>query len=242
MNDYLHTVLEVPTDWYGLLWRSQFAWLIPSLLVAMSLAMLRPWFLRTRAERRVRTSIRRLGKTALTDVSLDNGMEGFVFIDYLVLTSTEILVVSLNHARGNVFGGEKIDQWARVMGRRTRKFPNPLVPNQERALAVKYHLPGASVRGVVLFGDGCVFPKGKPEGVMMAHEITSEPGHWERAEIPETLQAAWDRLAELAQRGAETYNQDVLLLRGSPSHVREIWAASLLLLAMAWSGWKLFAF
>jgi len=240
MTNYLFAVFEFPDQWDGLFTRPEFIWTVPALLLLLALSLLYPWFQRRRADRRVRASIRRLGKTALGDVTVDNGMDGFVFIDFLVLTPAEILVVTLMNTRGIIFGGEKIDNWARVVGRRTYKFPNPLEASQERVLAVKYHVPGVEVRGLVLFTEGCTFPKGKPEGVMLPQEITTTMEQWEQVTIPTGLQTAWDRINDLARQGAETYGRDVLLLRGNDSHVREVVAGGLIVLALLWSAWHLF--
>jgi hypothetical protein len=241
MTDYLFTVFDYSPDWQALLRRPEFVWAVPALLLVLALWLLYPWVRRRRDERRVRANLRRMGKSALGDVTLDNGMEGFVFIDYLVLTPAEILVVTLMNTRGIIFGGEKIDSWARVVGRRTFKFPNPIAASQERVLAVKYHVPAAQVRGVVLFGAGCSFPKGKPDGVLQPQEISTDAEHWENVQIPPALQAAWDKLAETARLGFETYGHDVMLLRGTESHLRELIALVLGLVALAWSGWHLLA-
>jgi hypothetical protein len=241
MTNYFLTPLEFSADWQSLLWRSPFTWAVPVVLFFASLWLLYPWFDRGRAERRVRATIARMGKSALRDVSLDNGVEGFVFIDYLVLTPREILVVSLMNARGIVFGGEKIESWARVVGRRTHKFPNPLEASKERVLAVKYHVPEVEVRGLVLFGENSAFPKGKPDGVMVPQEITTDAASWEQALIPARVQAAWDKLAEMARRGEETYSREVLLLRGNPSHAREAVALALMVIAIAWGALHLLA-
>lgn len=240
MSDYLRNFLQFPvSDWHHLLLHARFAWAIPLALVVVSLLLLRPWFLRVRNERRVRASIRRLGKSSLRDVSLDNGMDGFAFIDCLVLNSEEILIVTLMRHRGIIFGGEKVDNWARVVGRRTVKFPNPLVASEDRLLAVKYHVPDVKVRGVVLFEEGCTFPKGKPEGVIVPQEIVTEPRQWEEAAVPEPLAAAWEKLSELSRRAESLYGHDLSLLRGDYSRLRETAAVSLLVLAVLWGAWQL---
>lgn len=241
MTDY-HAFIELASSrMQYFLFQLQLVWAVPAVLLLLGLWLLRPWFRRWRHEARVRASIRCLGKLAMRDVSLDNGMEELAFIDWLVLTPQEILVVTLQRGRGNVFGAEKIDSWARVVGRRTFRFPNPLIANDERVLALKYHLPHAPARGIVLWEDGATFPKGKPDGVLLPSEITGDAREWQQVEIPAPLQSAWDRLAELGTRGEQMYGRDLVMLRGEISRIREVLAISLLMLALAvsmWSGWQ----
>jgi hypothetical protein len=243
MNDY-HAFIELSSSqMQQLLLESQLVWAVPGLLFVFGLWLLRPWFRRYRREARVRACIRRLGKTAMRDVSLDNGMEGMAFIDWLVLTDGEILAVTLQRGRGAVFGAEKTDSWARVVGRRTYRFNNPLMASDERVLAVKYHLPKVPVRGIVLFEEGASFPKGKPEGVLLPADVTGDRKQWEQVEIPAALQTAWDQLAELGTQGEQMYGRDLLVLRGRATPLREVLAVSLLMLALAvsmWRGWHLF--
>lgn len=242
MNEHHAFVEAFSSQLQYYLFQWQLVWAVPVLLLVMGLWLLRPWIARRRRERRVQENIRRLGKLAMRNVSLDDGMDSLAFIDWLVLTSKEILVVTLQRGRGVMFGGEKLDTWARVVSRRTFRFPNPLTRNRELVMAVRYQLPKVPVRGIVLCEEGVSFPKGKPEGVLLPAEIEGDAKDWEQVEIPESLQAAWTRLAELGSRGEEIYGRELVILRSKSSYAREVLAITLLMLALGismWSGWQI---
>lgn len=242
MNEYRALFETSSSQMQHYLFEMQLVWAAPVLLLILGLWLLRPWIARRRRERRVRQSIRRLGKLAMRDVSLDNGMDSLAFIDWLVLTSKEILVITLQRGRGIMFGAEKIDTWARVVGRHTFRFPNPLTANHELVMAVKYQLPQVPVRGIVLCEDGASFPKGKPEGVVLPAEIEGDAKAWEQVEVPAALQSAWERLAELGSRGEQIYGRDLVILRGESGRAREALAVMLLMLALGismWGGWRI---
>lgn len=242
MNEHHALVDTFSSQLQYYLFQWQLVWAVPVLLLLAALWLLRPWNARRRRERRVQENIRRLGKAAMRDVSLDDGMDALAFVDWLVLTPQEILVITLQRGRGIMFGGEKTDTWARVVGRRTFRFPNPLTANDELVMAVKYQLPKVPVRGIVLCEDGVSFPKGKPEGVLLPAEIEGDAKDWEQVEIPGAMQAAWARLTELGSRGEEIYGRELVMLRGTSSPTREALAIMLLLLALGismWSGWQI---
>jgi hypothetical protein len=75
---------------------------------------------------------------------------------------------------------------------------------------------------------------------MLVQEIATTPDHWSHLSVSPSLQSAWDKLTELAGRGQELYGRDVQLLRGSRSRAPEFAAISLVILALAWIGWRLF--
>jgi hypothetical protein len=243
MTDYHAFIHNLPSQLQHFLFDAQLVWVVPAVLLAASLWLLRPWFRRWRQAARMRACVAHLGKAVMRNVSLDNGMDGVAFMDWLVLTDRDILVVSMQRGHGIVFGADTIDSWARVVGRRTTRFPNPLAVNAERVAAVKFHEPGVAVRGIVLFEEGASFPKGQPEGVLLPSQITDQSGAWAVKAIPEPLQAAWEHLGELGARGEQAYGRDMQALRGGAGHGREIVALILLMLSLAvaiWGGWQLF--
>lgn len=146
---------------------------------------------------RVRRAIRRMGTESISNVVLSDGMDGHVFIEYLVLTPSEVLVVSVRRYAGAIFAADNMDMWAQVTDGGSFKFPNPLHEIQSATAAVKAHLPDVAVSGIILFGRDSTFPKGKPDGVLHISELTRRPKLAADTVIPETVRRAWDRLLEL---------------------------------------------
>ena len=133
---------------------------------------------------RVKRAIKRMGTESMSNVVLSDGMDGHVFIEHLVLTPAQVLVVSVRRYPGAIFAAENMDMWAQVTDGGSYKFPNPLHEIETATAAVKSHLPDTAVSGVILFGRDSTFPKGKPEGVVHISEIT---GHSARDRNPEQL-------------------------------------------------------
>ena len=146
---------------------------------------------------RVKRAIRRMGTESISNVVLSDGMDGHVFIEHLVLTPTQVLVVSVRRYAGAIFAAENMNMWAQVTDGGSFKFPNPLHEIQSATAAVKSHLPEASVSGVILFGRDSTFPKGKPGGVVHISEIAKRPKPDSEPVVPEALRRAWGRLLEL---------------------------------------------
>lgn len=142
--------------------------------------------------RRLDRSVRRLGPAVLRDVSLPDGLGHHLRIDYLVLTTESLLVISLRRYPGMLFAGETLEQWAQVLGGRSHKFANPLPDLDRQIAAVRALIPEVPIRGVLVFTDGGRFPKGKPDRVLQAEELADyiSPG----GEVGEALQSAWAQL------------------------------------------------
>lgn len=146
---------------------------------------------------RVSRAIKRLGTASMSNVVLSDGMDGHVYIEHLVLTPTQVLVVSVRRYPGAIFAAKNMDMWAQVTDGGSYKFPNPLHEIQTATAAVKNHLPDAPVNGIILFGRDSTFPKGKPDGVMHISEITKLPAPNPDTVVPERVRQAWDRLLAL---------------------------------------------
>ena len=143
---------------------------------------------------RLRKAIKRLGTDSMSNVVLSDGMEGHVFIEHLVLTPTQVLVVTVRRYPGAIFAAENMDMWAQVTDGGSYKFPNPLHEIQSATSAVKSHLPNIAVDGIILFGRDSTFPKGKPNGVMHVSEITKLTETGGEAVVSEPVKQAWERL------------------------------------------------
>lgn len=146
---------------------------------------------------RVNRAIRRLGADSMSNLVLSDGMDGHVFIEHLVLTPTQVLVVNVRRYSGAIFAAQNMDMWAQVTDNGSYKFPNPLHEVETATAAVKSHLPDTDVSGIILFGQDSTFPKGKPEGVMHISEIAKLPAPGSGVSISEPLRQAWNRLLAL---------------------------------------------
>jgi len=152
-----------------------------------------------------------LGVKYLHNVVLPDGIDGLVFIDYLLLVPDGFVVLDTQDSEGHLFGGETIDQWSQVINNKTRKFNNPLYDNQSACQAVLWNLQHTiktdnsspytqwQVQGWVTFSNAGNFPKGIPAQVSMIDELKDNLAPLiTNNNIDEKLQKTWDALCKLS--------------------------------------------
>lgn len=203
-------------------------WAPAAVLLLLAGWLLWPSLQARRRSRRLLASLTRLGPELRRELVLENGVDGLAFIDYAVLTPQGIAVVDYLPHGGAIFGGENSDQWAQVIGRRTRRFANPLVRNREHVAALRDNFPRLPVQGLVLFAPEAAFPKGRPDAVVT-------PADLEQREPPtgvaENLRRAWAALGELAERNAARFQAELAMSRGDRRDGRQLAGWAVLILA-----------
>ncbi|OOZ38726.1 hypothetical protein BOW53_14475 [Solemya pervernicosa gill symbiont] len=207
------------------------------LLLLVAGLMLTPYLRRVAEERQIRRVICRMGVALKRDVMLDDGMDGKVFIDYLVLTPAAVVVVGVRRLQGVVFAAESMEQWANVVTNRSYKFDNPLPAVEVGVAAVQQLLPNIKVAGRLLFSGAVSFPKGKPENVLLPVDVGTQEG--KRKDVQASVEQGWNLLAQRCEPIPEQYLRDVAVIDdGGCSH--RINVAVLLLIAnIGWLGWRL---
>lgn len=160
-------------------------------------------------QRHAQKIIQSLGVKHLHNLVLPDGIDGLVFIDYLLLSPSGFIVLDVDHIEGHLFGGETVDQWSQVINNKTYKFNNPLYANQRKCQAVIWNIeqqagidnkPDCQIHGWVTFTNAGNFPKGIPEQVCMIDELKQSLNDLTRADQPinETLNTAWEALHNLS--------------------------------------------
>lgn len=145
-----------------------------------------------RERRNIKRAIHRLGVKTLSDVKLPDGVDGEIFIDYLVLTPEDIKVISVKRYPGLIYGGEQLQDWTQVVNNRNHNFPNPLYEMKLKIMAVKAIVPNVPVNGLTLFCDDSRFPTNKPEGVLNVRDIVTKP---DKKPVPPDLLTSWGILS-----------------------------------------------
>jgi hypothetical protein len=161
-------------------------------------------------QRHVQKVIESLGLKYLHNVMLPDGVDGLVFIDYLLLTPSGFIVLDVDDVEGHLFGGETVDQWSQVVNNKTYKFTNPLYANQQKCQAVIWNIDQLSdandekadwqTQGWVAFTSAGNFPKGIPKQVSMIDGLKENLGDLISLEQPvsEALNKTWDALHNLS--------------------------------------------
>lgn len=171
---------------------------VAALLLVLCAALLGAYLRKTSDMRHLKRVLKKHSYAVEQNVVLSDGIDGYLFVDYLILLCGKIVAVKLDPSYGYIFGGEKIDEWTCVENNRTGKFKNPMEGVSLFVQQVKHTLGFDAVEACVLFGSKSVFPKGVPQGVLrMAHfgeELDALKGSDDRHEA---AQQAWEKLVAM---------------------------------------------
>ncbi|MDT8376032.1 MAG: NERD domain-containing protein [Mariprofundaceae bacterium] len=179
----------------------QSPWVIAAfavLLFVLCAVLLGAYMRKSSDMRHLKRVIRKHGYAVEQNVVLSDGIDGYLFVDYLILLRGKIIAMKVEPSSGYIFGGEKIDEWTRVENNRTGKFKNPMQEVGLFVQQVRHTLGFDAVEACVLFGSKSVFPKGVPQGVLqMAHfgeELDALKGGDDKHEA---AQQAWEKLVAM---------------------------------------------
>jgi hypothetical protein len=177
-------------------------WYVGALVLLLVLAVVPELIRRYRHdadERRIQKVFKDANATFRKDVAFPDGMEGYVFVDYLVLTPNGVVVMDMQDYNGFIFGAANIDHWTQMVRRRGYKFENPLHQNSWRVQVIKSLVKEAPVIGRVLFSSASQFPKGLPEGVSHVSTLSTDVTRlFENKAVSDALRGEWEQLLAIA--------------------------------------------
>ena len=173
-------------------------WLVAGLILVLGLFLQIVWIKECIGEWKLNNLLKNIGAESLHNVSITDGMDGKIFIEHLILTPDNILLLAVKKFRGLIFAAEKIDLWTQVVGNKSYKFENPLHQLENDVIVLNAKIENTKVVGKVLFINGSDFPKGKPEDVITISDIKDWTKEYANSEIPEALLSDWNQLTALA--------------------------------------------
>ena len=147
----------------------------------------------------IETRVSKLGFKQLKDISIDDGMDGKIQIERVFLTTKGIFALSSNFLTGNIFGDDRIDTWAQVIGKRTYRFPNPLYNFEHTLAALKHHFNDMPVYGKILFVGECSFPTGQPSGALLVDDLEKHQHKIDVDEINQHSKDLWDKFRQTCE-------------------------------------------
>lgn len=212
-------------------WQAVLLAVLPILSVIVAWQPLRKIY----RHRQLQQLIRRLGKDQIKQSRISNG-EDEVYVEHLVLQPDGLVLLMLRPYRGNIFAAEKIEMWTQVLGHHSYKFPNPLYELERDTQLLRAMLGGVQVRGMVLFGKGSQFPKGKPERVYDFGMLREEAKKSGNMPVPDKLLSAWAGLRNQATPSRHL-QQSIFYQKGDKR--RLLMGAILILVALANAAWQL---
>lgn len=154
--------------------------------------------------RGVSRAIKKLGVETVSDVMINDDVEGPIHIEHLCLTPAGIAVVDIKDYRGYLFGGANTDQWTQVIDNRSYRFENPLHRNKDRVRAIETLVNEVPIFGCVVFTNAGTFPKDKPAGVYMQDNLHSGlciTG--KKSEVSQVYITEWQQLKQRLQPSSE---------------------------------------
>lgn len=191
------------------------------------------WF----RELRLKKLLGNLGRESLHGIVIPDGVEGNIFIEHLILTPQNILILSVKRFKGTIFAAESIDLWTQVVGKKSYKFENPVPQLQADVLAIKSQLGISCVDYRLIFIKGSEFPKGKPDKVISVNEIADLKRSYTAEEIPAEIRTAWKKLTDISTTDDIDIGRDVSL----SNKKKKLKPRSLFLyIAILWLVWRYF--
>ena len=149
--------------------------------------------------RKIAQVIQQVGSAQLRDVTIPDEIDGYLTIDYCILTSNGIVAVLMQNYTGNLFGGDAIDSWTQVYKRKSYQFDNPLRHREKCLIALQEFIPHVPIMAQVVFADTGTFPKGKPSNVSMLSDLKRDVDDLLNATecTRDKIKTAWRKLEAL---------------------------------------------
>lgn len=215
-------------------------WLVVVLILVLGFVLQRSWIKEYISEWKLNHLLKKAGKESLHNVIISDGLDGKIFIEYLILTPTKILLLGVKKYQGLIFAAEKIALWTQVIGNKSYKFENPLHQLENDALILNSKIENSKIETKVLFIKGSEFPKGKPENVVTISEVKKWPKYYvAAADITAALRADWERLRDLADSNDFTKDKMVLLDEDNTSSFNVLFLVSITTVVLLWLGLRL---
>ena len=155
-------------------------------------------------EWKTRRRLNRIGIKQDANLEFPDGLGGSFKVDRLAMLPDSILLISFKPFSGNIYCADNIPEWTQIVGQKSFKFANPLFEMEYQIKAIRAHVPGVSVRGVVFFDHTASFPKGHPEQVLHPANIPGDLIRDNCSEPNTIVLKAWEAIREIPRHPLQT--------------------------------------
>jgi hypothetical protein len=214
-------------------------WAVAGLILLLGLFLQRLWINEWLGERKLNKLLKNIGQESLHNVTISDGMDGKVFIENLILTSKNILLLGVKKYQGLIFAAEKIELWTQVIGNKSYKFANPLRQLESDALSLSSKIENSEIEVKVLFINGSEFPKGKPESVITISDIKEWSRGSSKLNVSEALRGDWNRLLDEAVSNVPGRDKGILIDEDNDSGENVFYLMSIMIMLSLWLAWRL---
>ena len=212
-------------------------WSVVGLILILAVVSQSVWIKECISEWKLNGFIKNIGLESLHNVTIPDGMDGSIFIEYLILTPRKILLLGVKKYRGLIFAADEIDLWTQVIGKKSYKFSNPLRQLENDAIALNSKIENSKIEVKVLFINGSDFPKGKPDNVVSMMDAKELSKSYAAGDVPEALDADWKQLLELAV--SNDMSKGVLIDEDNESGLNLFNLTIVVTTLLFWLAWRL---
>ena len=138
-----------------------------------------------------------IGAQQIRGLICPDGLDGSYYLDRLVLTQDQIVLIVYQPFGGNIFCSESISEWTQIVGQKSYKFRNPLFELGNQLTALRLVLGDVPVQGYLVFGCEAKFPKGHPDCVLRQDGIPEYLLAAHCSSPRQAVQDAWRKLEAL---------------------------------------------
>lgn len=139
----------------------------------------------------------------MRDFVLPDGFDGEIQVDHLLLTSKGLVVLDVKEAEGNIFGGNRMEEWTVISSTGRYTFRNPQALIFDKVSAVRRLVPDVPVKGYILFTKQAHFEKGRPDDVLTLHELDEMYAPVARSDqMLDAFRSHWEKLIEVGHPAA----------------------------------------
>lgn len=137
------------------------------------------------------------------DFVLPDGFDGEIQVDHLLLTSKGLVVLDVKEAEGNIFGGNRMEEWTVISSTGRYTFRNPQGLIFDKVSAVRRLVPNVPVNGHILFTNHARFEKGRPDSVLKLHELDEMYAPMAGSDqVLDAFRPHWEKLIEVGHPAA----------------------------------------
>jgi len=141
--------------------------------------------------------LNQLGLDQINNLKCPDGLDGYFYIDRLILLDHAILIINYKKYPGKIFGSENIDEWTQMLGQKSYKFPNPLFNLNIQLQALSKCIPEIHVEARLFFDNSAEFPKSVPPKVIHPKHIEEQFFCNNRHKVKDDVMEAWKKLQSM---------------------------------------------
>ncbi len=114
-------------------------------------------------------------------IVIPDGLDGYIELDYLLLTPHGLVVLDYRDIEGTIFPGSNFDLWTVLDGHQRFSIQNPFTIMRNRLNSVRALVKDVPVLGVVVFPDDVKFGNEAPENVIHESDLLTRFSNADKA-------------------------------------------------------------